>query len=245
MKLSHGEMLQGPYGGLRIWKHPEKTSRPVPYVIGADTSAGLKDGDFSCAQVLAASSGEQVAEYRGKYLPTQFGYICARLATYYNDAMLGFETHPSPHGLNAFEAAWRYGYRNLFVQSKKDLITEEVSVRKGIVRTPHSTLWFLNRARDAIREGCVIRSDRLIEEMKAMRLEEGKPKSSTFDDALMAYCFALHVRDDVWAKGEIEPEKVRPLDLADVYWQREEEREAAEAAGPAAHNISDWTYSHY
>jgi len=225
----YGTLLQGANGGLRIWKHPEPGRL---YVIGSDTSAGVRDGDYSAAEVLDAETSEQVAEYHGLYQPTYWGYRCARLANYYNDAWLAFETQPSPHGLTAYEAAANYGCTSLWVQRRYDALEGKYITRKGWVRSQGTTMHLIHRGRDALVEGTVIRSEKLLEEMQALRLEDGKPKSSLHDDLLIAYCIALFVRDDAWHKGAVTVDRRAPADEADAYWQRQDELDTPAASLP-------------
>jgi len=221
--LRHGQHIQSPHGGLRIYCYPEPSRK---YAIGVDTSAGIRDGDYSCAQVLAMDTGEQVAEWHGLYRATMWGTACARLGWFYNTAVIAFETHPSPHGLRAYDACHQYGYDNLWVQRKWDDRVGKFIAKKGWVRTPHSTLVMLERVRDAIARGARVHSEGLLDELAAitMNQEKGKVESTENDDRVMAYAIASIMVDDAWSAGEAEPDDKPPEDMAEAYWRRREER---------------------
>ena len=226
-----GHRTHNPWGGLAIYEEP----RPGAfYVLGVDTSSGIresiKEGDSSSACVIEVFSCRQVAEWHGFYDPTRWGMMVARLGWLYNSAWLGIETHPSAHGLTAFNACERYGYANLAMQERQDVITKAWSTRRGWTRTVGSTIVLLNRIRTALHEQCIIRSEGLIDELSAIRLEGDKIESSEHDDRVIAYGIALEVRDHVLKKGEIKPEAVRAESIEDIYWQRELAEDKEEAA---------------
>lgn len=69
---------------LWIWLHPDYGKS---YIVSADVARG--DGsDFSTAIVSCIETMEQVAEYRGKLPPSQFGELLVQLGKRYNDAMI-------------------------------------------------------------------------------------------------------------------------------------------------------------
>jgi hypothetical protein len=91
-------------------------------------------------------------------------------------------------------------------------------------------------------EGAPIRSEPLLDEMAACKLAAnatrdlenfgaltGKIKRGEHDDRVIAYGIALMIRDDAWQKGEIKPKPRLVADLADAYWQQQEEEERLRA----------------
>lgn len=67
-----------------IWEHPEYGKS---YILSADVARG--DGaDFSTVIVSCVETMEQVAEYRGKLPPAQFGELMVEIGKRYNDAMI-------------------------------------------------------------------------------------------------------------------------------------------------------------
>lgn len=85
-------------GAMTVYRRPE---RGHAYVIGADTSEGIdaaggrgsNDPDWSVACVLDVSSGEQVAKFRARIHPSEFGRILATLGAYYNWAFTVVEVN--------------------------------------------------------------------------------------------------------------------------------------------------------
>lgn len=218
-----GQFITAGNGGLRIWR------QPVPgksYAIGVDSSAGLREGDYACAQVLDMENGEQVAEWHGHYRATIWGTCCARLGWHYNTAEVAIETHPSMYGLRAFDACYQYGYEKLWVQRRWDERESKYIAKKGWVRTPGSTVVMLERVRDMLARGAPIRSGELLDELGAICLDpvKGKIESNEHDDRVMAYAIAAIVVDDAWTSSTPEEEELPPArDMAEAYWRRQAE----------------------
>lgn len=219
-----GTLVENPYGRLLIWEHPQVGRS---YAIAADASSGVKksvkEGDPSACCVLDMWDCRQVAEWHGYMNPTLFGLVCSRIGLYYNSGPLAFETAPSMHGLAAYNAAERYNYPTLWTQTSNDRRDPGFQPRKGWIRSPHSTMHLMNRVREAMLAKCVIRSGGLLDELAAMRLEEGRPKSEEHDDRIIAYAIALTVRDQAFFSGEIIKPAPPIEDLADLDWREEEE----------------------
>ncbi len=78
-------------GALAVYRVPQEGHL---YTIGADQAYGIDinkgegtaDPDFSSASVLEVESGDQVAQVRARFTPTEFGRYIERLARFYNDA---------------------------------------------------------------------------------------------------------------------------------------------------------------
>lgn len=235
-----GTWVDDEYGPLILWE------RPVPgyqYAVGVDTSSGIRasarENDPSAACVIELRSCRQVAEMHGYVDPTRWGFLCARLGWFYNVAPVAIETHPSPHGLTAYNAAERYGYPKLWAQEKEGTIERGMSTRKGWQRSAHSTLDLYNRIREALLEQCPIRSPALIDELSAVRLENGKPVSTLHDDRIIAYAIALKVRDAAYLRGEVETPKEPVRDLAQLWWERQAEMERLGNPEPEGDPLDD------
>lgn len=224
--MKRGQLIASPYGALSIWEHPVEGYQ---YAMGVDTSSGIKEsvkeGDPSAASVIEIRSCRQVAEMHGYMDPTMWGYAVARLAGLYNDAKTAIETQPSQHGLAAFIAAERYGCPGLYMQARREEIAGKIVERRGWVRPQGSTADLFNRIREAMKDGCPIRSPGLLDELAAMRYEEGKFKTEEHDDRIIAHGLALLVRDQVYARGEVKVQIVKPEDISEVYWNRELEED--------------------
>lgn len=225
-----GRLSINPYGALSIWEHPEPGAA---YCIGVDTSSGIresvKEGDPSAACVIEMRTCRLVALMHGYQDPTMWGWACCRLAWLYNTAWLAIETQPSQHGLTAYLAAERYGYERLFRQRRSESIKGRFVERRGWVRPAGSLGELWNRVRTALREECAIPSALLLDELAALRYEEGKFVSDEHDDAAVAYGIALLARDQLYADGEVVEAAPKALDLADRFWkaQSDSDREPA------------------
>lgn len=85
------------------------------YVVTADVSRG--DGaDYSAFHVIDAESCEQVAEYKGKIEPTDFGNFLISVATEYNDALLIVDN--ANIGWATIQQILDRDYKNLFWSNK-------------------------------------------------------------------------------------------------------------------------------
>lgn len=217
-----GHLQESAFGSLTIYEMPKAGDQ---YAVGVDTSSGLhtaKDrGDPSAAEVIELRTCRQVAEMHGYIEPTQWGYAVARLAGLYNLAALAIETQPSQHGLAAFIAAERYGYPKLYMQRKVDSRSGAMVERRGWVRSAGSTYALHDRIREALNDGAAIRSQRLLDELSALRYEDGKFKTDEHDDCIIAYGIALMLRDQAFRLGLVKAEEKAPEDIADLYWKRQ------------------------
>lgn len=81
-------------GEVEMWRQPERGRN---YVIGADVAQGIdvsakqggaSDPDYSCACVLDAGTGEQVASFRERWTPGRFAELLYLLGQFYNAAYI-------------------------------------------------------------------------------------------------------------------------------------------------------------
>lgn len=85
-----GRFYRADHGPLRVYEPPQKG---VMYVIGADVAEGIKQGDYSAAQVLRVPDLKQVAVYRDQLDPDDFGRALYTLGMLYGWAYLVVETN--------------------------------------------------------------------------------------------------------------------------------------------------------
>ena len=222
-----GTLLANRFGGLSVWSMPIQGRQ---YAVGVDCGSGVrnaktksitKEGDPSAACVIDMETCEQVAEWEAYIIPQLWGFAVARLAAFYNEAPLAIETQPSQHGINAYDAAARYPYTNLWCQQRINLRDGSFSERKGWARAAYSTEVLFNRVREALHVGCPVRSERLLDQLSACYQEEVKVKSSLHDDCIVAYAIALCVRDQAYIRGDLKPKEAPIEDIGDLYWRRE------------------------
>jgi len=92
---------------------------PLPgheYVIGGDVAEGLKNGDYSVAEVVDIVTMKTVARWRGKCDPDRFGEILGALGALYNYALIGVEVNN--HGLTTVQKLRDTFYTNLYKRDR-------------------------------------------------------------------------------------------------------------------------------
>jgi len=181
---------------LRVWIEPTAWGSK-DFVIGADTSAGYEDGDFSCAEVIERSSGMQVAEWHGRIKPYEFAEVLFCLARLYSDALVGVEA--DGHGLAVLrELADNLGYRNIYYDTRQDELTSQRTKRIGWHTTARTKPLMIEALRQGVSEDDVIlNSPEAIQEMLAFvfiqdkrgKVTMGAPEGA-HDDRVMALAIA-------------------------------------------------------
>ena len=192
-------------GAYWIWEYPDYAK---DYVVVADVARG--DGaDWSTFQVIEIESITQVAEYKGKISPNEFGNMLVAVASEWNTALLAIEN--ANIGWAAIQPALDRGYPNLHytykddgyvdaaVQLKKNYDTQDKSkMVPGVTTSSRTRPLMISALEMYMREGSPkIRSKRLIQELFVFIWLNGKAQSQQGynDDLVMAYCIALWLRD--------------------------------------------------
>jgi hypothetical protein len=187
-------------GNLWIWEYPQANKT---YILAGDVARGDGD-DFSAFHIIDAESSTQVAEYKGKIPPKEFGNLMVSTATMYNDALLIADN--STIGFAALQQVIDRSYKNLFYMSK-DLQVVDVSSRYYSRRTdmvPGFTIssktrpLLIAKLDEYMRENSIIlRSIRSINELETFIWKNGRAESlgGYNDDLTMALAIGLWVRD--------------------------------------------------
>lgn len=189
-------------GSLRMFRRPEKGHT---YVIGADTSEGIdaangavgaSDPDYSVAQVLDRHSGEQVARYRARVHPAEFGRVLADLGHCYNDAYLIPEANNT--GIATIEELERQDYpQELIYHRERDPDDKSPHpIRRIGWKTTVVTRPQLVSALDgALRESAIyVRDDITRAELYRFVINpKGKPEAAAgaHDDCVIALALAV------------------------------------------------------
>lgn len=191
--------------GYWIWEYPDYTRN---YIIVADVARG--DGaDWSTFHVIDVETIRQVAEYKGKLPPKDFGNMLVTVATEWNNALLAIEN--ANIGWAAVQPALDRGYENLFYTYKDDgYVDLEVQLLKGydikdktkmvpgVSTTSRTRPLMISALEMYMREGTpVIKSKRLIQELFVFVWLNGKAQAQVGynDDLVMAYAIGLWLRD--------------------------------------------------
>lgn len=193
-------------GNYWIWENPDYSKT---YMVVADTARG--DGqDYSTFHVMDVESCTQVAEYQGKIGTKEFGNMLVSVAYEWNDALLVIEN--ANIGWAVIQPAIDRNYPNLFYSHKKELhvvntqdqlqsgldLTRQDNMIPGFSTTPRTRPLVISKLETYFRSrDCIVKSGRLISELKVFIWENGKAQARKGynDDLVMAWGIGLWVRD--------------------------------------------------
>jgi len=103
----------GPDMGVWIWEYPLSEHS---YIISADVSRG-DSRDYSTFHVIDVTSGECVAEYKGKIPPDRFGELIAEFGMKYNKALVCPENNS--YGYATILKMKEIDYPNMYYKKRK------------------------------------------------------------------------------------------------------------------------------
>jgi hypothetical protein len=192
---------RGVDGNLWVWESPDYTRS---YIVIADVARG--DGkDFSVFHVFDIETNAQVAEFRSQLPPKEFGYLLVAIATEYNEALLVVEN--ANIGWSAIDSVIERGYRNLYYSPKSDSPTSDSYINRyedtskmtpGFTTSLKTRPLLINKGREYFGDhSVIIRSKRLLEEMKVFIWKNGRAEAQSGynDDLVMAYSIGMYLRD--------------------------------------------------
>ena len=178
------------------------------YVIGADVAMGVRNGDFSVAQVLD-SKKRQVATWRGQVHPDYFAEVLYALGEYYNEAFICVENNS--HGiLTCTRLGKDMSYPNFYTEVQHDKITDRETVKLGFSTTSKTKPLIIDQLRAAMREGEIELNDKTtIREMLTYIVTESgamEAEASCFDDCVISLALANYVHEGAWEPVEVPDE---------------------------------------
>ena len=187
-------------GNLWIWEAPDYTKS---YMVVADVARG-DSTDYSACHVFDIETCTQVAEYKGKLSPKDFGNFLVGLASEYNEALLVCEN--ANIGWATIEQLLEREYRNIYYSSTSNTESVESYMNKferdklvpGFTMSMRTRPLVIAKMIEYIREKSVtIQSKRLMSEMRVFVWKNGKAQAQDRynDDLLIACATALYVRD--------------------------------------------------
>ena len=188
-------------GELFTWrKHVPGES----YCIGADPAMGLRDGDYSVAQVLD-SKKRQVACFRAHVHPDYFAQILYALGTYYNDALVAVENNS--HGiLTCTRLGKDLAYPNFYTEVQVDKLTDRETIKLGFTTTSKTKPLIIDQLRASMREKEIELNDKVtVREMMSYIVTESgamQAEAGCFDDCVMSLAIANHVHQGAWEPVE-------------------------------------------
>ena len=191
---------RGVDGNLWIW---EGVDYGKSYMVVADVARG-DSTDYSAFHIFDIEGCSQVAEYKGKIAPGDFGNMLVGIAAEYNDALLVVEN--ANIGWATIEKIMEREYRNLYYSPKNHLDTVESYMSKwerdqlvpGFTMSMRTRPLVVAKMIEYIREHSVtIQSKRLMGEMRVFIWKNGKAQAQDRynDDLIMSCATALYVRD--------------------------------------------------
>jgi hypothetical protein len=191
---------RGVDGNLWIW---EGVDYRKSYMVVADVARGDAT-DYSAAHVFDIENAVQVAEYRGKLSPKDFGNFLVGLASEYSEALLVVEN--ANIGWATIEQLLEREYRNIYYSSTNNMESVESYMHKyerdrlvpGFTMSMKTRPLVIAKMIEYVREKSVtIQSKRLMQEMRVFVWKNGKAQAQDRynDDLLMACATALYVRD--------------------------------------------------
>ena len=191
---------RGVDGNLWVW---EGVDYSKSYMVVADVARGDSQ-DYSAFHIFDIENCVQVAEYKGKLSPKDFGNVLVGIASEYNDALLVVEN--ANIGWATIEQVMEREYKNLYYSSTSNMETVESYMSKyereklvpGFTMSVRTRPLVIAKMMEYIREKAVtIQSKRLLSEMRVFVWKNGKAQAQTSynDDLLIACATALYVRD--------------------------------------------------
>jgi len=170
------------------------------YVIGADVAMGVRNGDYSVAQVLD-SKKRQVAVWRGQVHPDYFAEILFALGQFYNEAFIICENNS--HGILTVTRLMKdMAYGNAYTEVQVDKLTDRETIKLGFTTTAKTKPLVIDQLRAAMREGELELNDKTtIREMMTYIVTESgamEAEANCFDDCVMSLALANHVHEGAW-----------------------------------------------
>jgi len=205
LALEGEEWVHHNRGELTVYRTHDEGER---YVIGADVAMGVRNGDFSVAQVLD-SKKRQVAVWRGQVHPDYFAEILYELGYYYNEAHIIVENNS--HGiLTCTRLGKDMAYPNFYTEVQYDKLTDKETVKLGFSTTARSKPLIIDELRASMREEELELNDKTtIREMLTYVVSESgsmEAESGCFDDCVMSLALANHVHEGAWMPVDIDEE---------------------------------------
>jgi len=186
---------------LWIWEYPDYSR---DYMVIADVARGDAK-DYSAFHIFDLETNAQVAEFKSQLPPKEFGYMLNSIASEYNEALLVVEN--SNMGWATLDAIQERGYRNLYFSPKSDILTSESYYTRyedtskmvpGFTTSLRTRPLVINKGKEYMGDhSVIIRSKRLIEEMRVFIYKNGRPEAQSGynDDLVMSFNIGMYVRD--------------------------------------------------
>lgn len=165
------------------------------YWIGADVGIGVRNGDYSVAQVFD-SKKRQVAVWRDLIHPDYFAGVLNALGYYYNTAEIAPERNN--HGILTCTRLWKdLAYPGTWTDVTEGKLDDQETTNIGFLTTQKTKPLIIDRLRGAMREGEIELNDRTtIQEMLTFVVDENgkmEAEQGRHDDCVMALAICNHI----------------------------------------------------
>ena len=184
-------------GNLQIWEFPDALGGP--YVIAGDVCEGVEDGDDSVATVWKHRDWEQVAMWKGRCSPEDFGGILYDLGRYYRNALVAPESNSV--GLTSCVILKNLGYPNIYYSRKRDEKTNERTRKIGFLTTSRTRSIGIGLFGKAMKEDdVIIRAQEVIDQIKTFVVKpDGKVEADQgcHDDCVMSSIIFVSVATEL------------------------------------------------
>ena len=194
------------YGGkdknFWIWKYPSSPNEK--FIFGIDVSSGVAE-DYSTISVINMLTKEMYAEYCGKILPEDFADLIYEYTKIYNEPYLTIDVTGSYGIPVAQKLINTYEYKNIHYTEIKDRYIKDRlenegnnDLRPGIVIGKNRLEILDAMLRGFTRDEIVVRSSRLIEELRGFKYVSGgrvDHKRGGTSDCIFGLAIALYVCD--------------------------------------------------
>jgi hypothetical protein len=182
------------------------------YVIGADVGKGVRDGDWSVAQVLD-SEKRLVATYRAQVHSDYFARVLQALGLYYNTALVAPEA--MDHGILTCVYLWKeLGYPQVYIDTQEGQMEDRDTINVGFHTNVKTRPLIIDRLRASMREDDITVCDAttLREMLTFVVNEKGKmiAENGCHDDCVMSLAIANHVHPGRW----------KPIPVTDDFYVR-------------------------
>jgi hypothetical protein len=183
-------------GAMWVWKEPVEGRE---YIIGADCAEGQgENNDNSCFEVIDSITSEQVAEfYSNTVVPHEFAQVLNEVGTYYNNALVAVE-NMGPGGAVLSNLQHTLYYENLYFDTTKVTASTKPGVKIGQV---NRSLFLESLQNKLLNKNMLVNSFRFVTELQTFEYNPATKKAQAqkgkHDDAIMAMCIALYVRDSL------------------------------------------------
>ena len=204
--VSSRQWIASEHGRLIVWEEPKPSGA---YIISADVAEGLKDGDFSVADVIDHRTGKQVAQWHGHLDPDAFALVLIALGMRYNYAWIAPERNN--HGLMVVTVLVNENYPQMY----SEMVPEppgKPRKRFGWVTSNATRPLIIDNLIKEVREDSHgISSPMTVEEMMSFKIQDNgrmEADPNRNDDRVLSFAIGKHIRQvlplpSTWRSNQI------------------------------------------